>query len=345
MNKKYKLTIIGTTAAILLCSLVLWKGFSWGTGRRWQSGYYESPLWSPDGSRILYLYSNDSAEPSWLAVVGKNDFPLSKADDIFIPARYLSAPGWRSDTEISVFDRSIPGRGTHWSANPATLYLYNLASGELNSFQAPLPIARDIAWHPYGQQALVSFRNFPPFTSPTEPPLGIYKFTPDTEQFELWRIAEWPGAISWSPDGRYVAYTDVVTVPNTNPEEKVVELNVIEFDTNSLIVSLSLSGTQASQRWSSGDSNMKLAWSPDGKHLFLPVTLIENYNTRNYGVLSGLALFSITDVTKFDFWQLSFRPTSFDWSPSGDEIIVTTVSGPYSGKNQIWLLEVPENFR
>lgn len=319
----------------MLALVVKSRGIRW-----WEFGYYEKPVWSPDGQRILYLFSKEPADYPQLTVVDRTSFPFfSQGEQLDVPARRLSSPAWRSKVEVSVFAENISGFGTTTTVEPATLYLYDISTESWEGFKAPLPIAADIAWHPNGSYALVSLRDYTPL-NPERAGGSIYKFSPSSAQFAPWTEAEWPGSIAWSPDGNYVAFLDFIPVGNENP----VHLIVVEAATREQVVVERLSAESEARSWSvTGDTG--LSWSRNGDRLAVKGTMIEYRSQRDYDVHDGIFFVPVEDPEQFDFWELSVKPIHFDVSPSGEQIIFTAVTQRFIVKNNLHIVQVPERFR
>ncbi len=181
-------------------------------------------------------------------------------------------------------------------------------------------------WSPDRSYALISFRDFKPFSPKSMKP-AIYKFTPHDGQFTVWRAAEWPGAIRWSRDGLYVAYLDLISIE----QEKQWELHIVD---------LHCEACNKTIRLTAFDTQDRLAWSPSGKWILLHETHREDQNT-----LTGFTFVATDDPVRQSFWQDSENYNDLDWSVDGNEIIAITVPQPWVGTNKMHIIHVPEEFR
>lgn len=339
MKRKKSCSLL--VAVALFCGMMVFVLVTRSRGIRWwEFGYYEKPLWSPDGKKVMYLFSKEPADYPNLTVMEIEKFSfLSRVQNIELPTRYLSSPAWRSHDEVSVFSERVSDSGTNLTVEPATLYLYDITTKTWEAFEAPLPIAAGIAWHPDGSYALVSLRGYIPLNS-GKTQGGIYKFTPSSKQFELWIEAELPGSIAWSPDGNRVAFLDFVSVGNENP----VHLNVVEVATREQVVAEQLSMESEARSWSIvGDAG--LSWSTSSDQIVANGTMIEYRNQRDYDVHNGFFFIPVEEPEQFSFWGLSRKPIHFDVSPSGEEIVFTAVTQRFIVKNSLLIVRVPEQFR
>ncbi len=326
--------LIGAGSLVCLATILLWLNTRESSRLRWwERGHYERPVWSPDSSRILYLFQQGGG-PTRLVVTSKNG--IQRLLDM--PLGILSAPGWRSNTEISAFTERP--NGNLLGTEPAILILYDLSTEDLQKIEAPLPDAEDITWHPDGDQALISFRDVPPYTPASMHP-GLYKFTPEDGQFRLWRDAEWPGQIKWSPDGRYVAYLDLVTAG----EKRQWQLNVIDMGIEQTVFTKLLSEITSELSWSV-DGEWGLSWSPSGEWLLLNGTAIKNPKSPiHYETVSGFFFVPVEEPYRTILWEPPHVVVDFDWSPDGTEIIAVTVPRAWSGINALLMLDAPDEYR
>ena len=289
-------------------------------------GQYEKPQWSPDGNQILYLYHEGSSDQR-LVVTNRN--AIWPRLDLHGPI--LEEPSWRSDTEVSVFYNLFDLNVSY--VPKLVLWLWNLDTGVQQTFDAPLPAVSGIAWSPDGSYALISFQDFES-SSPKNVKPAIYKFTPHTGQFMVWREAEWPGAIRWSHDGRYVAYLDLISIG----QEKQWELHIVDMHCETCNKTIRLTAFSTDNR---------LAWSPSGKWILLHQTRIENLSPSrsNHQTLTGFTFLAVDDPEYQAFWEDTENYHDLDWSVNGDEIIAITVPQPWVGFNKMHVIHVPEKFR
>lgn len=334
MHRKRKISCFILFAFVCLFALVLVaksRGIRW-----WEFAYYETPVWSPDGERILYLFAERASEYPTLKIIDSSGWPLlSQGQNIEIPDLYAELPAWRSTSEISISSTNITSLGVTPTYGEATLYLYDIFAEKWESFEAPLSIISGIAWHQNGSYALVSLNNFSNQRDEALLP-GIYTFTPAIGKFELWLEAEMPKSIAWSPDGNYVAYFDLISIGNESP----VHLNIVEVASKEHVAFQRLSGKNKSLEW--WVSSTSLSWSKTGDRLVVRGTLIEYRSPRDYDVHQGLYYFQFDDLTQFTFRELPSNVSWFAHSPSGEEIVITSITRPFFGTNTIHLLNLPE---
>jgi len=295
------------------------------TLRWWDPAYYEKPAWSPDENRILYLYTQRT-NGTHLIVTDRNGI-LQQLD---LALEIPRLPSWKSESEISVFLEQWGELGADLKPHPVRLLIYDLATGTSQSVEAPLPIASGIAWHPDGSQALISLRNTPPFTSTAVHP-GIYRFTAADKQFRFWRTAEWPGAIKWSRDGRHVAFIDLVTGEN----HKHWQVKIVDVQNDKPTNIAVTTGILWNDIWND------ISWSPSGEWLLINGTIASDLPSQSD--VRGLYFISTTQLDHKVLWK-SGDFADFDWSPNGEEVLVTT-SGPLFGVSALQVLSVPKEYR
>lgn len=303
--------------------------------RWWERGNRHLPTWSPDGTKILHIFRQKEIYERIVVIDRSGIFK-----HLDMPVGRVSAPSWRSDREISFFIEKLSGSGTHIRPEPAKMLIYNLETEELKMIEGPLPNVGSVAWNSNGDQALVSFRDLPPFTPVTMQP-AIYRFTPSNGKFILWREAEWPAQIAWSPSDRLVAYIDLVK----RGDGTDWQLNVINAETGQNLFSKFLSGLTAEFSWTLyGDAG--LSWSPDESWLILNGTIIKNPESRfDYDSVRVFAFISVKDPDQILFWELKRTVDEFDLSPDGKKIVAITVVRPWIGGNALVILDVPKEFQ
>ena len=315
---------------IIIQLLTVIKGVRW-----WESGYYEYPVWSPGGERVLYLFGERAAEGRQLVITRRpgnllSPFTLRR---ITLPEQQLSVPAWRSEDEVSVFTRrgSISITGSGWLAYRAHLYLYNLRTDSYRVVEAPLSGPEGAAWHPSGSYALFSMSEWD-----EEGRAGIYKFRPDEGVFVLWREATLPSSIAFSPDGEQVAYLDLIEVEG----QKRTHLIVAETATRKVKVFKQLGDTTDTERWEVFNDT-GLSWSADGSLFLMMGTRMTNRQSLFYNVQKGFFCMGIEGHGDLTFSPRSSSLDFFDWSPDGSTVVASTVPRPFIGKNTLRTVTPP----
>ncbi len=215
-------------------------------------------------------------------------------------------------------------------AKPATLHLVNVLTKRVESIESPLSTPTGITWNPDGTVALAAFRYF---HEPENAPPGIYKFSFKDKQFTLWRSIALPEKVDWSSSGRYVAYTELV---KSSENAGVYRLTIIDMVTEKTIKTVLLSGKKDDATWNVY-GNTGLSWSADESWVLLSGRYSGRYMERD-NVKRGFFIIPIQEDGNYWFWEPGVPSDAFDLSPNGRNLAVTTVSNPWSGKNQLRIL-------
>jgi Tol biopolymer transport system component len=256
-----------------------------------QAGNQQSPVWSADGTRLLYsqnpvavdaggfpieafrFYLTDASgsDPQLVDAgcvapcLGDSNAAFSRDGTHLVFVRTIQTPPDPAATEST--DHKLPGPGERSvlaTLDLVTGQVVELASTAIDGFSN-----RDPSWSPDGARIVFSQDNPDMYKGPLingdfAPTDGPSLFVVDADGGNLHRIAPtgWPGA--WSPDGTRIAfqlvtYHDIVITPGKG--------NGYTYASSSDIFTIRPDGTDLRQLTSDGGSRAP-HWTADGRIWF-----------------------------------------------------------------------------
>lgn len=143
-----------------------------------------SPAWSPDGDKLAYVYFDVARGRT---ILRTHDLNIGKITDISSRAGINGAPSWSPDGSKIAMTLSYRG-------NP-DIYVYNLASKDLQQLTTSGAIDTEATWSPDG--------NYIAFTSDRGGKPQVYRMRSDGSQTErLTFSGDSNQRASYSPDGK-----------------------------------------------------------------------------------------------------------------------------------------------
>ena len=218
----------------------LWTMGNDGTNRQRlvssADAYLSSAAWSPDGTRIAYVRGYQGSS-RWVAHIwtvgadGTDPVQLTAGTD------RDASPRWSPDGETIVFDRSAGGERHIMRMSPAGAGLEAVTTGDRRSF--------DPAFSPDGTQLAYAAGS-----------ILMVAAADGTNPRRAIAPVAWPGGLSWSPDGRRIAFiryrdgvnmlttadttglneeivfrsADHVLAPRWSPDGQLIAFHTIEAD-------------------------------------------------------------------------------------------------------------------
>ncbi len=288
-------------------------------------GYPAQPRWSPEGKRIFHSNELDDGSGDWerlsLAVV-----PAEGGEINTIPIHFdekMIKPAWGGGNEVSPDGKMIVFSGqskidTSWHWQIWTLpveggkpnQLTKTPESFLNGFPCWSPDGKSIAYV-HARDDKVYSTGFGEVNIYTIPVNGgkpnVLTLDSDSVKF---------CPISWSPDGKRIAYFSVDKDEYIAGTLKYLSVN----DGISHIVG----------KIQLAHNNIEMAWSPDSKRIAF------NYGAEKYA--KNIRAISIDDGSIVDIKTglVDINIYHLDWSPDGDRFVF---SGYKGDSPEFWLME------
>jgi TolB protein len=269
--------------------------------------FHSQPIWSPDGSQILFAFSRDSTT-YLMDAEGHNLIPLTKG----------WRPSWSADGSKILFESNISGNSNLYSINNDGSEFTRITNRPINYslpdwspisdqivFVAELDFRRSINIIGSDGSNLTELTPYSSYSMPSWSPDGsmiaytlnqdgtkdIYLMSPDgSDTTRLTNGLEVNGQNSWSPDSSKIAFV----TPNRGP---TAQYTLYVIDKN---------GTNLIQLTDSMYIHGKPTWSPDSSQIAFSSTRRGNSNI--YIINSdGTNLRQLTFGEEIDFAP-SWRP-------------------------------------
>jgi Tol biopolymer transport system component/lysophospholipase L1-like esterase len=249
-----------------------------------------SPVWSPDGSRIAFVYEfGDSGGIALVNPDGSGWKALTRNEAGDLNYRQDDEPSWSPDGTKIAFTGSQGGEGGQYTRD---VYVVSIGTGSVSNLTEDVAMnASNPDWSPDGSQMVfegsdaggnglfvMGASGGSPRSITTFDPYG-YDLNP-----------------AWSPDGRHIAFEYMSGGTRSS-------IRVIDRDGD--VVS-----TFTKSRW-----NRSPSWSPDGTRLVFESTV----NTEGYVDGSGTDIFVASNLDGSRIRNLTNSPsneTSAHWNPS-----------------------------
>ncbi len=288
-------------------------------------GYPGQPRWSPDGKRIFHSNEVDDGSGDWerqsLAVV-----PAEGGEISTIPIQFdekMVKPAWGGGNEVSPDGKTILFSGqtkkdTSWHWQIWTMpvdggkpkQLTKTPESVLNGFPRWSPDGKSIAYV-HARDDKVYSTGFGEVNIYTIPVNGgkpkVLTLDSDSVKF---------CPISWSPDGKRIAYFSVDKEEYIAGTLKYLSVN----DGISHVVG----------KIQLAHNNIEMAWSPDSKRIAF------NYGAERYA--KDIRVISIEDGSIVDIKTglVDINIYHLDWSSDGDRFVF---SGYQGDSPEFWLME------